>query len=75
MKALIMMFLLVLSIPAFADVYVNSYQKDNGTTVPGHYRSNPDGDRNNNYSTEGNTNPYNGREGNKPRDNSLGSFR
>jgi len=41
-----------------ADVWVNPYLRKDGTNVPGHYRSDPDGNPNNNWSTEGNVNPY-----------------
>ena len=40
------------------DVYVNSYTRSDGTQVRGHYRSAADHSYDNNWSTEGNTNPY-----------------
>ena len=43
-----------------ADVYVKPYFKKNGTYVQGHYRSNPDGNFYNNWSTKSNVNPYTG---------------
>lgn len=64
----------LMSFPAFADTYVKGYVKKDGTAVEGHYRSPPDGIRNNNYSTQGNVNPYNNREGTKQRDDSEGSY-
>ena len=39
-----------------------------GTYVQGHYSTNPNGTRNDNFSTRGNTNPYTGKPGTKPRD-------
>ena len=42
------------------DVFVNGYMKSNGTYVQPHYRSAPDGNVYNNWSTVGNTNPYTG---------------
>lgn len=55
---------LSVSVSAFArDVYVNGYQRANGTYVQPHMRSAPDGNPYNNYSTYGNTNPYTGRVG------------
>ncbi|WP_308497801.1 hypothetical protein [uncultured Anaerobiospirillum sp.] len=39
------------------DVYVNGYTRSDGTQVRGHYRSAPDHSYDNNWSTEGNTNP------------------
>jgi hypothetical protein len=49
---------------AFAgSTYVNGYVKRDGTYVQGHYKSTPDSSYNNNYSTQGNYNPYTGKEG------------
>lgn len=49
---------------AFAkDVWVNPYVTSNGTYVEGHYRSAPDGDPSNNWTTQGNVNPYTGEQG------------
>lgn len=50
------------------DVYVKGYTKSNGTYVAPHYRSAPDSTINNNWSTEGNVNPYTGKEGYIPRE-------
>jgi hypothetical protein len=47
----------------WADTFVRGYTRKDGTYVQPHYRSNPDGNRFNNYSTQGNTNPYTGRAG------------
>jgi len=46
-------------------VHVNGYFRKNGTYVQPHYRSAPDGNFYNNWSTEGNINPYTGEEGHK----------
>jgi hypothetical protein len=54
---------------AFADSYVNGYTKSDGTQVQGYYRSSPNSTRNDNYSTQGNVNPYTGVAGTQPRDN------
>ena len=43
---------------AQAQVWVDPYNRKDGTQVQGHYRSNPDGNPYNNYSYPGNTNPY-----------------
>ena len=51
--------------------YVHGYTKSNGTYVEGHYRTLPNSTRNDNWSTIGNTNPYTGVEGTKPRDNNY----
>ena len=44
-------------------VRVRGYTKRDGTYVPPHYRSAPDGNFYNNWSTKGNVNPYTGKEG------------
>jgi hypothetical protein len=46
-------------------VHVNGYYRSNGTYVTPHYRSAPDGDFSNNWSTKGNINPYTREEGTK----------
>ena len=46
-----------------ADVWVQGYTRRDGTRVRGHYRSDPDGNFWNNWSTVGNTNPYTGKPG------------
>ena len=53
----------ILSQAAFADEYVHSYTRNNGTHVQGYTRSGSDGTVTNNYSYEGNTNPYTGATG------------
>lgn len=63
MKKLFILFSLILVSIAFADTWVNGYTRKDGTYVPGHYRSSPDGDASNNWSTKGNTNPYTGERG------------
>jgi len=50
-------------LPVHADVYVHGYVKQNGTYVTPHYRSNPNGNFNDNWSTKPNINPYTGNEG------------
>jgi len=50
------------------DHYVHSYVKKDGTVVQGYHATNPNGTRNDNYSTRGNVNPYTGEPGTKPRD-------
>lgn len=46
-----------------ADTYVGGYYRSSGTYATPHYRSNPDGNFYNNYSTYGNVNPYTGAYG------------
>lgn len=45
------------------DVWVRGYTRRDGTYVRPHYRTRPDGNPWNNYSTRGNVNPYTGRPG------------
>jgi hypothetical protein len=47
----------------FSQYYTSGYTTRSGTYVQGHYRSNPDGNINNNWSTRGNYNPYTGAAG------------
>ena len=54
---------LLLSVNAMADQYVRGYTKSNGTYVQPHYRSSPNSTKLDNYSTQGNTNPYIGERG------------
>lgn len=56
---------LVVGIPAIAsaDVHVSGHYRKDGTYVPPHYRSDPDGSTDNNWSHYGNTNPYTGKRG------------
>ena len=56
---------IIISGTAFADVSVRGYYRPNGTYVQPHYRSNPDGNVYNNWSTYPNVNPYTGRTGTK----------
>lgn len=71
MKKILLSVFLVFSFisVALCDVYVNGYYKKDGTYVEPHYRSNPDGNQYNNWSTKGNVNPYTGEEGRKNIDN------
>jgi hypothetical protein len=48
---------------AQADTYVNGYVRRDGTYVRPHYRTDPDSTKLNNYSTQGNVNPYTGQRG------------
>jgi hypothetical protein len=55
--------LILTSVSAFADQFVNGYMRRDGTYVQPHMRSSPDGNPFNNYSTRGNVNPYTGAPG------------
>lgn len=48
---------------AYADQYVRGYTRSNGTYVQPYMRSTPDSNPYNNYSTQGNVNPYTGAVG------------
>ena len=63
MKLLIALFALSFSSAALADTYVKGYSKKDGTYVQPHYRSSSDSNKFNNYSTQGNSNPYTGQQG------------
>ena len=56
---------LVATTVANADVHVRGYYRDNGTYVQPHYRSDPDGNPNNNWSTYPNVNPHTGVRGSR----------
>ena len=61
---------------AGSPVHVGGYVRSNGTYVAPHFRSAPDGNFNNNWSTKGNVNPYTGKNGTRvtpPSKPSLGS--
>lgn len=52
-------------IPAFADTHVNGYTRRDGTYVQPHMRSDRDGSFSNNWSSQGNVNPYTNERGYK----------
>lgn len=51
------------SAAAQSDHYVRPHVDKNGNFVQGHMQTNPDGNRMNNWSTQGNVNPYTGQPG------------
>jgi hypothetical protein len=59
---------LILSTSALASTYVQGYTRRDGTYVAPHYRSDPNNTINDNWSTQGNTNPYTGESGRKKPD-------
>lgn len=64
-----------LAAPVTADEWVNPYFRSDGTSVQGYWRSEPDGNIFNNYSTKGNVNPYTGEAGTvDPYGSSSGGF-
>lgn len=63
MKKLILLAALITA-PSFAQGhYSRGYVRQDGTYVAPHYQTNPNTTRMDNYSTQGNVNPYNGRAG------------
>jgi hypothetical protein len=56
---------------AQSQVWVDGYYRSNGTYVQGHYRTAPDHTVNNNWTTQGNTNPHTGKAGTLPRSTSY----
>ena len=46
---------------------ISGYSRKDGTYVAPHHRSERDGARNNNWSTDGNKNPHTGKDGTAPR--------
>lgn len=48
---------------AGADQWVNGYTKKDGTVVQGHHRSDGNSIKYDNYSSQGNSNPYTGQQG------------
>lgn len=56
---------------AWADQWVDGYTRNDGTYVQGHYRSEPNDYKIDNYSYDGNVNPYTGEIGSKIRDHST----
>jgi hypothetical protein len=56
----VVILVLVITTVADADVHVRGYYRSSGTYVQPHWRSDPDGNFNNNWSTYPNVNPYTG---------------
>lgn len=63
MKAIIAIVALAASSMAFADQYVRPHVTKDGTYVEGYHRSSPNNNRYDNYSSQGNINPYTGQRG------------
>lgn len=58
---------------AKADTYVDGYYRKDGTYVEGHYKTTPQTKNWDAYSTDGNSNPYTGNDGQRARDYSPDS--
>jgi len=63
MKTLVLITMLATSLPAVADQLVRGHVKSDGTYVAPYIRTSPNNVQFDNYSTEGNTNPYTGQRG------------
>lgn len=67
MKLILLLFCLMMASVSFGyDVFVNGYYRHDGIYVAPHHRTSPDNTINNNWSTQGNVNPYTGRAGTIP---------
>lgn len=62
-KTVVLVAIALTSVSAFADKYVGGYMKRDGTYVAPHYQTNPNQYRYDNYSSQGNVNPYTGQRG------------
>lgn len=74
MKLLISVLLTLFVSNAVADEYVRGYTKKDGTYVEPHRRSSPNSRRDDNYSSQGNQNPYTGQRGHVKEDNNPSSY-
>lgn len=63
MKYILGFTLMIASTLVLSDTFVNGYIRQDGTYVAPHYRSAPNNYRYDNYSSQGNVNPYNGNVG------------
>ncbi len=61
--AVLIFALLVTQSAGFAYTRVSGYTRKNGTYVAPYYRSDSDGYKANNWSSQGNTNPFTGKRG------------
>lgn len=66
MKAIVGAVIVLLAVPAVAQVSVNGYVRSDGTYVAPHVRSSPNSYQFDNYGARGNTNPYTGQRGTGP---------
>jgi hypothetical protein len=65
--------LVLLSPNAYAEQYVDGYYRADGTYALPYVRSDSNSTNLDNYSTQGNTNPYSGSDGTRAKDYSLES--
>lgn len=63
-KIITLLLSVLISLPAIAkNTYVQPYIKSNGTYVNGYYKTTPNNNIYDNWSTKGNYNPYTGQKG------------
>lgn len=67
-KVLLFVLGLLFALSAIADTYVNGYYRKDGTYVQGYYRTSPNSTTTDNYSSQGNINPYTGDAGTRAND-------
>jgi hypothetical protein len=70
-RRLAAMTFLITSPLVIADTWINGYVRRDGTYVEGHYRQERNSTNLDNYSTQGNVNPYSGEQGTRARAYSL----
>jgi hypothetical protein len=70
---LLALLLVLASSASFADQYVSPHVRSDGTYVQGYTRSSPNSTATDNYSHQGNANPYTGERGYKQNENSYPS--
>ena len=63
MKSIVFVALCAMSAWAVADNYVEGYLKKDGTYVQGHYQTDSNSTKTDNYSSQGNVNPHTGKSG------------
>jgi len=56
----------IVAFPALAQQFYNGYTRQDGTYVQPHYQTAPNNTRQDNWSTQGNVNPYTGQFGTQP---------
>lgn len=72
MRKLVIAILFMLSVATVVsarDTYVNGYYRKDGTYVQGHYKTPQNNNFYDNYSSQGNRNPYTGQKGYKKNPN------
>lgn len=73
-KIILIAVLCLPSAAAFSDQYVKPHIRSDGTYVGGYYRSSPNRYKFDNYSSQGNRNPYTGQRGYRRHEYSAPSY-